>query len=218
MFRYFYFYCSCNRNLFEYYIVTKLKTLGTCFISKKKAFKEVRSDRIYALISWTCCYDDKYSTHLSEKEESNYWPHKAPTSKPKYKITDDRNYQHQFTSWRECPDPYCCSHLDSKTKKLSHWAPPADYSDIWKAHYLEQNMQENPKAYDPSYIKIYDEEASNQEGAFCTKYVKKVDFAKSGPSPDLETTQDANKLWNLMLTAFARKQEEKSKNMNTSRN
>ena len=49
-------------------------------------------------------------------------------------------------------------------------------------------------------------------------YVKKVNFAKSGPSPDLETTQDANKLWNLMLTALAREQEEKSKNMNTSRN
>src|SRR5947207_15570262 len=76
-------------------------------------------------------------------------------------------------------------------------------------------MQENPKAYDPSYIKIYDEEASNQEGAFCTKYVKKINFAKSGPGPDLETTQYANKLWNLMLTALTREQEEKSKNMNT---
>ena len=79
-------------------------------------------------------------------------------------------------------------------------------------------MQENPKAYGLSYIKIYDEEVSNQEGAFCIKYVKKVDFAKSGPGPDLETTQDANKLWNLMLTALAREQEEKSKNMNAPRN
>ena len=79
-------------------------------------------------------------------------------------------------------------------------------------------MQENPKVYDSSYIKIYDEEASNQEGTFCIKYVKKINFAKSGPSLNLETTQDANKLWNLMLTAFAREQEEKSKNMNAPRN
>ena len=79
-------------------------------------------------------------------------------------------------------------------------------------------MWENPKAYDPSYIKIYDEEAFNQEGVFCTKYVKKVAFAKSGLGLNLETTQDANKLWNLMLTALTREQEEKSKNMNTSRN
>ena len=38
--------------------------------------------------------------------------------------------------------------------------------------------------------------------------------AKSAAGSDLETTQDANKLWNLMLTALAREQEEKSKNMN----
>jgi len=63
-------------------------------------------------------------------------------------------------------------------------------------------MRENPKAYDPSYIKVYNEEASNQEGAFCTKYIKK----------------DVNKFWNLMLAAFAREQQEKSKNINTPRN
>ena len=51
MFRHFYFYHSCNGNLFECYIATKLGTLGTHFIGKKKASKEVRSDRIHALIS-----------------------------------------------------------------------------------------------------------------------------------------------------------------------
>ena len=72
MFRHLYFYHSHNGNLFEHYIATKLRTLGTHFISKKKAPKEVRSDRIHALISWTCCYNDRYPTHLSEKEGSNY--------------------------------------------------------------------------------------------------------------------------------------------------
>ena len=79
-------------------------------------------------------------------------------------------------------------------------------------------MQENSKAYNSSYIKIYDKEPSNQEGAFCTKYIKKVNFAKLGLSLDLETTQDVNKLWNLMFTALAREQEKKSKNMNILRN
>ena len=50
-------------------------------------------------------------------------------------------------------------------------------------------MRENPKAYNPSYIKIYDKEVSNQEGAFCTKYVKKSNFSKSAPSLDLEIDQ-----------------------------
>ena len=108
--------------------------------------------------------------------------------------------------------------MDSKIKKLLHWTPLADYSNIWEAHYFKQDMQENSKAYDSSYIKIYDKEASNQEGVFCTKYVKKIDFAKSGSGPDLETTQDANKLWNIILTALAREQEEKSKNMNAPKN
>ena len=94
IFRHLYFYRSRNGNLFERYIATKLGTFGTRFIGKKKAPKEVRPDRIHALISWTCCYNDRCPTHLSEKEGSNYWPHKVPTCKPKYKITDDRNYQH----------------------------------------------------------------------------------------------------------------------------
>ena len=127
MFKHLYFYHSCNRNLFECYIATKLGTFGTRYIGKKKAAKEAQPDRIHALVSWTCCYDDRCPTHLSEKEGSSYWPCKStPTSKPKHKITDNRNYQHQFTSWRECPNPYCRTHLDSKTRKLSHWAPPAD--------------------------------------------------------------------------------------------
>src|SRR5437667_4063867 len=72
MFRHLYFYRSRNGNLFERYIATKLETLGTRLIGKKKAPKEVRPDRIHALISWTCCYNDRCPTHLSEKEGSNY--------------------------------------------------------------------------------------------------------------------------------------------------
>src|SRR5437764_15159274 len=87
--------------------------------------------------------------------------------------------------------------MNSKTKKLSHCAQPAYYSDVWEARHLKQDMRENPKAYDPSYIKIYDEEASNQEGAFCTKYVKKSDFSKSVPSLDSEIDQPKLQLSNL---------------------
>jgi len=63
-------------------------------------------------------------------------------------------------------------------------------------------MREDPKAYDPSYIKIYDKEASNQEGAFCTKYVKKSNLSKSAPAPDLEHDQHQHqrKLSQLQLS------------------
>src|SRR5436305_9396031 len=49
-----------------------LGTLGTCYIGRKKAPKKVQPDRIHTLVSWTCCYDDRCLTHLSEKEGSNY--------------------------------------------------------------------------------------------------------------------------------------------------
>ena len=51
IFRHFYFYCSCNRSLFEYYIVKNLGTLGTRYIGRKMAPKEVQPDRIHVLVS-----------------------------------------------------------------------------------------------------------------------------------------------------------------------
>ena len=72
MFRHLYFYHNCNGNLFKCYIATKLRIVETRFIGKKKAPKEAQLDRIHTLVSWTCCYNDRYPTHLSEKEGSNY--------------------------------------------------------------------------------------------------------------------------------------------------
>ena len=103
-------------------------------------------------------------------------------------------------------------------------------------------MRENPKVYDPSYIKIYDEEAFNQEGAFCTKYVKKSDFSKSAPGLDSEIDQpklqlsdlhqlsstELNNLeieqvnhiglWDFIFLLHTKEQEEKAKNENAPRN
>ena len=74
-------------------------------------------------------------------------------------------------------------------------------------------MQEDPKAYDPSYIKIFDEEASDKEGAFCTKYVKKSNLPKSAPVPDLKHDQHQRQLSQLQLSDIQQLSFTKIKNL-----
>ena len=58
------------------------------------------------------------------------------------------------------------------TKQLSY-EPPYDYKQEHERRYLEQDMRENPKAYDNNYMLVHDAESSEEEGTPVQKYVRK---------------------------------------------
>ena len=62
---------------------------------------------------------------------------------------------HKNTSWRDCLDPYCATHLDKKKKELS-FQKPDDYEMVLHGRALNKELTENAKEYDPLWTKVLD--------------------------------------------------------------
>ena len=70
---------------------------------------------------------------------------------------------HKETSWRDCLDSYCATHLDKKEKELS-FQKPGNYIMTLQDWALDKELTENTKKYDPLWTQVFDEQASDEEG------------------------------------------------------
>ena len=72
---------------------------------------------------------------------------------------------HKETSWCDCLDPYCVTHLDKKKKKELFFQKLNDYEMVLYSWVLNKELTENAKEYDPLWIKVLNIQALEEEGA-----------------------------------------------------